>query len=364
MSDKTQIITQPHVKRATVIFKEFLHDHVFEIPHEIGGGMERLHLTFTSGMTDEDLTYWLARSMVRARNGCSSFAVQGDDSIGVVMTEDGIRFLEIDYSHYDQSQREIQIDCESRVMEALGMPTQIVSYLAEMSSMPATFVRGRASGAIKVRYETQYRKRLTGSPQTSLANSINNMLAIMILAKYQWNEDEAWPKIGFKAKSQWHLHVDQATFLRGMFWPLTTPVWMNGYQITHRWGWMPSAVCKMGKIQRTLRKGETVEQMAYGMAKNISVGACDIPILGAFREALLRASGVKTDLEVDSEAFRPTMQCRFPIDRAKALAIIFDRYQVTTAQVEELERLYSRVQRLPAFVQTEASRVIVERDYS
>ena len=363
LSDKAQVITQPYIKRATELFKANLKDTVISVP-TLDGNDANLHLSFTSGYTSHDLTMWLAHAEQRASIGVSSFAIMGDDSYGVVVRDEEVSYLEIDYSHYDQSQRAIQVDCETEVLGRLGVPYRVASYLADLSSKPSKFRRGKKATAIKVRLDAPFRKRQSGSPHTSLGNSINNMLAIMILAKYGWNEERAWPVIGFKAKSKWHEHACQGTFLRGMFWRLDHPVEIDGVKVLHKWSWMPSAVCKMGKIQRALTRSESIEGMAKGMAYNISSGKCDVPILGAFRDALLRGAGRASACDLSTENYRPTVDSNLSISRNIAVTIICERYGIAPKDVEEIEQMYGQVHTLPAFVQHRALRRIVEVDYA
>ena len=288
----------------------------------------------------------------------------GDDSYGVVVGDDTQYYLEIDYSHYDQSQKDMQVKAESVIMERLGIPWHIVKYMADLSARPSAFRRGKDSTCLKVKLKAPYCKRQSGSPHTSLANSINNMLAILMLARFDWDEAKAWPLIGFKAKSQAHPRPELGTFLRGMFWPLENPTRIDGIMVHHKWSWMPSAVCKMGKIQRQLTPKETIEGMARGMAMNISTTDCDVPILGAFRRALVRCSqGVRNQLPT-VENFRPTMTSRLRINRRVALGLMACRYGVGTSEVENIERAYNSIKKLPGFVQTPALQKIVARDYA
>jgi len=357
--DQVQIVAQPYIQRIPSILKRLLDTTVFP-----GNGRRSLHLTYSGGMRAEDLTVWMREAHERIAT-TDSFLFQGDDSVGVVMLDGMIVYFEIDYSHFDQSQKEDQIEAETVILIQLGVPRSVALMLKKISARTATYQKDNKG--IVVRYSTTHPKRLTGSPQTSVCNSLNNMLAVMMFAQAGFDQG-AWEDIGLTAKLMTHSSREQVTFLRGVWWKLrdVTPVVLRDgttHFVEYAWGWMPSSVAKLGKMLRPMRKRETLESLAHAISRNISPDRVDVPILRAFQRALQRLGGRTQPAELPGEQYRPGF-AGFKLDVKSSEAFMLYRYNLLPSAVSAAEALFDSVTALPALVCHDAISRTVIVDYS
>lgn len=321
---KAQYLLQPEIRAATKRLQRILNSKPIQI------GDKTIYMRYASGMTDVDLSDWANSLILGSWNGI----VMGDDSL--LVSPEGVVY-EIDYSQYDRCQMSPQIHAELTVLAGLGCSPQVLQLLSTISQARATFST-RGKKRIKIQFKRQGAQRVTGQPNTSLSNSTNNLLALLMFI-----QGHTWEEIGLVAVLSEHVDLSTATFLKGRFYARP-----DG---TFRWAWLPSAVCKLGKVCSDVDRQEA----AIGLAFNMSDGPMDnFPILGAFRRALLRVGGLKQEhvsektlrvLESD-KAYRPSVSVLSEtrsIDRVEALSFIHNRYKISPAEVLEVEALLDKV---------------------
>lgn len=350
-----QAATQPWIRSAMRRFKRAIRAQA--IPVRIRGSRVIRSTWFdcASGMVGRDLDEWLRVANERAANGESSFIVMGDDVIGVVVVDGQIDYIEIDYSNYDQSQSGCIYAAEMKGLLALGVPSAIVDILTAACK---THMKYGKQG-IKLQFSKHGPVRVSGLADTTLSNSLGNILGLMIAYAYNFS-DEGWQAAGLRAKMHRSHDVGDLTFLRGRFYAAAEPEYV-GHRV---WGWMPSAVVKLGKVKKkqgTIKSLAEVMTVAYGNAMTIAPGATNIPVVAAFRAALYRNARAGDGLS-ERNAYRISSSTTL-VDRDEALRWMFTRYAITREQVEDIEALLAEVTSLPAYVGHLGFNRLVDVDY-
>jgi hypothetical protein len=288
----------------------------------------------------------------------------GDDSF---LIDSRLGYVEIDYAHFDQSQIDGWIAIDSIMLQRLGVSQYVTDLLETLSGMKTRYKRSSLRRSVSIRFKSAYLRRLSGSPNTSLSNTINNMIGIIVASFFGYSE-VGFAKVGFVAVLQIHKRIDDATFLKGRWW--------LGTDGRRYWGALPGRLLKIGKVLCKLKNNKEVTMMAYSIAMNLGSIHDDYPVLGAFRRALLR-NGTEHIMcseeelsEMTVEEILVTKRARlleeakykfgyaehriqnliFPIDRGSALELMEKRYGLTSENVSKLERLFDNVMSLPWFV--------------
>lgn len=340
--DQVQVFVQPYVRACSTRLKEILVNSLIPVEGYT------LHFTYAGGMNAEALSAWGEESLARLRDRISSVIFMGDDSFACIHQGSHVEFLECDYSQYDQSQIGVVIREELKIIKTLGVPSEVVQMLENLSASK-TFWRHRKA-KLKITLENDVLTRVTGAPNTSLSNSTNNMLAFLIASKDRFSE-EGFARSGLIAKLQVHTEIGEGTFLRGR--------WYRNERGSLSWSWLPSAVSKLGKFQKPFKKTE-IPGLCYATACNISAEPCTVPILGAFRRCLLRFAKKEPSSAIFENLRTPGMGL---VDRREALCWMERRYGITEAEVCQVEQMYDEVDSLPYVVTHDVFEKLVRRDY-
>jgi len=210
------------------------------------GNRWQIRITFGSDATDALLSDWArdAEDWLLAGQFRAWILVGGDDSLVGVHLDDGkVRWLETDFSQFDQSQSTGPLDIECIYLGRLGLSPSDVCYVQEMHKATWVF---RGKGDVKFRIKHQHRpERATGGPNTTSGNSSVNAASWMTLFR-EHGRHAVEPsiasihmaKLGFKIKMKCVPSIFQATFLKGG--------WVALAQRPY-WAPLPSRVLKLGK---------------------------------------------------------------------------------------------------------------------
>jgi hypothetical protein len=348
LDSKVLLALQRDILPAGDVFKQRI-DEVFVC--ELFGVTRTWHVASAAGMISSDLTAWRIAALARLENGTWSMIVLGDDSV-VVWARNGTPcFSEFDYSHFDNSQKDEQIEAEMDVWKALGVPVGARDLLKSVYRAPQQ-VRSRSdTKSYVMRHDpgrnedgTPKMRRVTGAPTTSLGNSMVNVLAILQAGHASEPfSDGAWEATGLNCKVKVHHDAESLdlTFLRGVWLPFSDGI--------RHWTPMPSQVCKLCKVIRTDTTPTSLLQFAFGIAQGYSGVPRNMPVLGSFLACLTRCGspGKVVDLEkhkIHTEGVNATL------DRSLAMEWFCDRYSVTIAEVEDCERILDSISTLPYFV--------------
>jgi DNA-directed RNA polymerase subunit RPC12/RpoP len=326
---------QPYILAATRRFKAVIKEP-FDMT--LNGTTKRFFLTYASGMVEDDMTRWLVKARKHAQEGTICFIVNGDDSL-TVMTKDGREeYIEADYSHFDQSQKSVQNRAELLILASLGVPQGICDILALVGRASAVGQKRNPKIPYRLHFKPSGANRVTGAPNTSISNTTNNALGLIIASFYDFS-DEGWKHVGFTAVTVRSSTVQETTFLRGTWWP-------HG-DGTERWGILPSAVLKLGKVMAKRSDPGSVFKYAYGMAAGMGDVPDHFPVLGAFRKKLFNLGREGAPIR---NKFKPMSQMNETLDREFVLEWMYDRYGITTEEVEEVEDMINKIPSLPYFI--------------
>jgi hypothetical protein len=192
--------------------------------------------------------------------------------------------------------------------------------------------------ATSIKYKPDGPNRVTGAPNTSLSNSTNNIIGI-IIASFGNFSDAAWAQVGFTAVMKRSGNISETTFLRGTWWPH-----LDG---TERWGPLPSAMLKLGKVMSTVTKQFRLNQLAYG----VSLGMVGIPeaypILGNFRKRM-HALGIEGPELRDKR--KPIPDLRSDLDTEFIREWMTLRYRISRSDIISLEKRIDSIPSLPYFI--------------
>jgi hypothetical protein len=247
---------------------------------------------------------------------------------------------EWDYSHQDQSVKTPQIDAENLIFEALGLPRGAMELMDGISSCPARGFKRSHLQNFSLFFKPGHKRRITGSPHTSVGNSISNLITLV-----PWSfqrTPETFTKMGMVAVGGMHRDISDATFLRG--------TWMRYSDGALRYTVLPSQLTKLGKTMNPINNERVLRMTAYSFGAGMKSISDNYPILGAFKRTLLRL-GIEAEPYVrQHKIMTDKMGERIPIDRDFAEDWMFRRYAITKTDIDETEKMFSRVDRLPAFV--------------
>jgi hypothetical protein len=326
---------QPYILQAVVRLKE-----VMEEPFDVtlNGSTKRFWVTYASGMVDGDLTAWLLVAQSYAREGIICFIVNGDDSLTVQLKDGKILYIEADYSCFDQTQKKVQNNAERRILASLGVPRGICEILKIISKAKAIGRKRNRKVPYHLLFSPDGCNRVTGAPNTSISNTTNNIEGLIIAAFYDFSP-EGWENVGFTAVTVFSYDVTETTFLRGTWWPHE-----DG---TYRWGILPSAILKLGKVMASKRSKIAIHRFAYGMALGMGEVPEHFPILGSLRKKLFELGRENAAIR---NKYKPMSEMNDTLNRQSVLAWMFRRYGITVAEVEEVESLIHSITSLPHFL--------------
>lgn len=248
------------------------------------------YITFACGFTDYDLTQWAAAITLRPI-GTISVIVSGDDSLIVLHTADGNRYLEGDAKMFDQSQGAGPLTFQHKTFAQFGMSDPCCDLLRAISAAPYVLkdISKDHVGKIIVN-QVESQMRVTGGPDTTNGNSL--IMAVACCYAANTFEDlivikERFLFLGFEMKLKEHSLLACCTFLKGMFYPATNSPYY------HYWGKLPSQLLKIGKSYRDPRTlyqikalKTDLEAATYQFANDLACGLAPflpVPGLRAFQ---------------------------------------------------------------------------------
>jgi hypothetical protein len=311
-------------------------------PITMFGETKNFWFTFGSGMNGVDLTAWLLRARELAQQGNICSIVCGDDSLTILLEDGQLRYIEIDYSHFDQSQKDVQNLAELKILRALGCSETVTAILKVISRAPCEGKKRNGKVPYMMRFIPVGANRVTGAPNTSLSNSTNNIIGIIIASFYGFSS-EGWEAVGFTAKQSSHACVQQATFLRGTWW-----LHSDG---TEHWGILPSAFIKLSKVQTRLDNRTKFNLIARGMILGMGDMPFTFPVLGVYALKVLQICGeITSDVEEIRNKYKPKSDVQSQIDTDSVRRWMCERYDTTFHEIDEFEELLSNIVSLPTFV--------------
>jgi hypothetical protein len=265
--------------------------------------------------------------------------VGGDDSFTVMQNDGEIEYMGVDYSHFDQSQKDPQVHAELKVLEGLGVPIAILDILWQVATNSARSNSRSASPKPVLKLEPHGATRITGGPNTSLSNSTNNLLALMVF-HLRGRKPIVWEQLGLTAKMDLSKDLLQVPFLRGIFWP-----YADGKS---RWGQMPSAMLKLGKVMTVVRTQKRLDQLAYGQGLGMGDVPLDFPIIGPLRERLITLGSNGISLRHE---YNPLPDYHEGVDREQILGWMVERYEgINRGDILDVEELIRTIPKLPWFI--------------
>jgi hypothetical protein len=335
-----QYMLQPSIltaaKRLKTALKEPFDIHLF-------GRKKTFWFTFGSGVNGEDLTAWLVKAKVLAMTGVTCTIVCGDDSLTVINVDGQLIYIEIDYSHFDQSQKKAQNLAERLVLAALGCSQSVCDILKLVCRAPCRGRKRNGKVPYSIRFYPSGANRVTGAPNTSLSNSTNNILGIIIASFFDFSS-EGWNVVGFKAVQHRFMSIQETTFLRGTWWPHS-----DG---TERWGILPSAFIKLTKVQTRLDTRRKFNQIARGMVMGMGDIPNSFPVLGAYKLKVLEVCPLLLNdsvVEIRNK-YKPKSDITSEIDRDFVMEWMCSRYDTTRDEIIEFEAELLSLKSLPSYV--------------
>jgi hypothetical protein len=338
---QVQVETQPWILSATERFKMAIEKPIDIV---VDGNTTRFWFQYASGMDGPQLSAWFGRASEQALAGYVCCIVMGDDSYTIRVVDGVMQYMGIDYKHFDQSIKKEMLGAEYGCLLAMGVPQGVIDILKTVSTNHAIYKsRGRQDRA-SLKFKPSGPQRITGGPDTSLGNSICNIVGLAI-AISRGLTDEAWKSVGFVAKTVVSADPLDIIFLRGVFW-------LNN-DGQHHWGQLPSFVLKAGKMQKTLTRQAHLERMAYAQGRSMGEIPSDFPVLASLKRKLIELGreDVRPPPYPVGSPYQPTPDYSPEgIDREQILAWMRRRYACTDQQIEEVEWLITGVTSLPWFI--------------
>jgi hypothetical protein len=278
-------------------------------------------------------------ALLKLPSGVVCFMVGGDDSWTASQVDGEPEYMGIDYSHFDQSQKDCQVAAELEVLAGLGVPRSILSILHVIATNTAHSNSRSSSPKPVLRLVPKGAGRITGGPNTSLSNSTNNLLALMIF-HLRGRKPEVWKQLGLTAKMEVSKDLMQVSFLRGVFWPYADK--------KSRWGQMPSAMLKLGKVQTVVKTKKRLLQLAYGQGLGMGDVPLDFPILGPLRERLIALGSQSISLRHE---YNPLPDYNRGVMREEIIDWMVERYAgVTRDDILYVEQEIRAITELPWFI--------------
>jgi hypothetical protein len=351
----------------------------------IHGCVVPIMIFWAAGMKPEiSIAFWEEVRHCRETD-CVFIRINGDDTqiMWFFMPSRQLKTIVLngDFSKFDQTQRWAFM-YDHLAGRFLPLLADATLYRAENHIIPSQEIRVYFKQS-KVKATLLVDPQMsTGDSKTSLG-SFGNALPFCLKTIRMFGvetPDEVAKSFGFNFKSEWGSPEDSA-FLK--MWPV--PVYLQDGRAVFLDMSLPGAVCKLGKSlisPASMRlKGErryelgsrayqvAIEDMARAMAMSYGNVPFNYPILGPYLEKMLSFS-TKTAEELAAfmprefdDGFREKIPFCQLVSREEILARTCNRYGTTVAQILEVERLISRVKRLPAFISHDLFETMSRVDY-
>jgi hypothetical protein len=345
---------------------------------------------FACGVVASELDQWREsldhiHSLATEDTWALGLAVLGDDCTFALAGGEWKIFVDNDFTDYDRTQGPEAQDAGSEGLEELGMPKKQRDALRDLGQTSST-ITFRHHGKFKVLAPEQM---LSGTSTTCLTNSTGNVTAHVYgltglrQPEYYNSEEEviqdlreSIESLGFACKIN-NAGPNHITFLR--HW------WVPSADLTTRYAVpLPSSLLKLGCIltdPQSIFKKNGTEMMAAALAANMRQLPEGLPLLGAFRSALLRvaenagadphAEAVEPSTGLVQRAINPDWMYKIQrekpvcsgVSTPQLLSMIQDRYSLSPSEVSELVMLLGRVKQAPCVVLSPYWRRLVEADY-
>jgi hypothetical protein len=199
-----------------------------------------VYITYGCGLSDVELTRWLRFALIPKKNAWH-IIVAGDDSLVLVWDNYKLTVHEGDAAMYDQSQSKGPLEFESRVLYVLGVSGSVRDVLHDLTYADYVAYSRDFSSKNKVTVSRKLRPiRDTGGSNTSSGNSCVMAHALIhALKQDRTNIIPGMARLGLSMKVKTFSSIDQATFLKGM--------WYRTVDSDYFWGPLPSRILKVGK---------------------------------------------------------------------------------------------------------------------
>jgi len=323
---------------------------------------------YGSGSTSSQLSEWYNYCVEKHREHKDpryqrlDVIVCGDDFMGLHTNGKGQYFeYENDFGQFDSSEGPHCLNAELDFLVLCGWPVELARQLGKIFTVTPVYENIGSNIKEKMTAPIQ---RFSGAPDTTLGNSIINIMATLFAV---YNHNFVLPNVDFEgscnrlgliSKLQVHNAPGRATFLKGWFIP----------DLTGHFQWLPlpSQICKMGKIltdpveiykcEPELAYLKAARAMGLGMPVDLNY-----PILGA----LVRNYSNCTTAIVEATTrhqYKTTVDTTVKIDREQAIRMVCDRYKLEERDVVELEILLSNCP-IPGLVLDSRLVNIARKDY-
>jgi len=302
--------------------------------------------------------------------GETVFTMSGDDSAISWGPLNAQKFGEADQSKFDHTQDDGPMKIfMGQILRHMGFPDGFIDLALFCCQCGFSFKKGRLYG--KGLAGTQMP---TGITTTTSFNSMSTF-AFFVWTLHKLNETGVIDPVGsgralgFDVKYKEFDSLNSITFLKG--WWLDGP---EGIQ----WVPLPSAVIKLGKVLRDpveitavkvkgkpkviLDKEEAIKRCAFALASSYGNIDYSYPILGKFVETLKRLCAETGPVSSLQESWKPVMT-GIQVYRECALDAICYRYGLTADDIEDVENLLGRVNKLPAYVEHTVFDRLADEDY-
>lgn len=327
-----------------------------------------------SGRTPEEISVWFNTEMKRMESDNSmAFIFAGDDTFFIVNLKGKLFYGEIDFSKYDRTQGKHALSAAIRIEHALGMAVETCD------AMYCSYISSSKYEEKSLNYKARISmpvQRATGGPDTTIGNTINNMLSIIhSLHRVETLEDipRMQKEMGFQSKFFMDNELMGKTFLKGGFF-------LKKDQENFTWLPLPSQILKIGKIMTDPKLifkhvGEKQARVlaAVGMAKGLGTVPINYPILGPFINMYLKIGFLTfgdTDHLFTSENLRffkdeHKMQLteNNQIDIDYAYGFMLARYGLERQEIEEFHELLHGIRDLPVVINHPINQAL-EIDYA
>jgi hypothetical protein len=278
----SQANLQPYCAAIALRMKQvFDGERVFELPEL---GIPTCTLKFGSGCNAEALSQW---AQTRPP-GIWSFIAAGDDSV----TVDPLGCItEADFGKYDQSQGPRALQCEAILLQKLGMPADAMKFFYRLYfGEGGTYLNPNRRRIYASKKGFTFRAdirtmRVTGSPDTTIGNSLVNILAFLGTVKGRYSHSD----LGFTVVAHSLPSIYGATFLRGWFVRSNShqPIWLPLPGQLGKWG----KICVQPARATGLKRGTYRDQLlrlSHAICSSWIHVPRQYPIVGAFLSRLER----------------------------------------------------------------------------
>jgi len=331
---------------------------------------------YACGKSPEELDWWLAGAIARSAVPMTcSVIVLGDDSFWVINDGKRIYFGENDFSMYDRTQHPHAMAASWELYSYFGIPSHVIDRIRDIYYMYPIVRFHKAQVHATIKCPPQ---RDTGGADTSLGNSINNIVASAWVVANLLNvgDVDEWKSryllMGFSAKMRLFDTVFEPTFLKGKWWLAA-----DGYRL--HWAQLPSQILKFGKVMnspafigKTKDRYVQYQRVAFVISKGLHM-IPNVPILHDFLEVYSAMAGdTWEDAEVatarwlrhERSPYYPLRKIPVVLDSAQALLDIQSRYNLDLQDIVGMQRVLRSIKSLPAYVSHPSFITLMMTDYA